>query len=160
MRRRASQRPHALPLIGDSCLRRPRLPRLMRTICLLRMAHGWCVCLFVPNECHRPRLRRDCRPAGRRPPTACRCAPVSGLTPRTSARGSAHAHLKPRCSAHAHRRAHTHPHAHTHTQARTNALAALQRRAPRLVHSAHAIRRTGPIRYTRRAEVLQVRYSK
>ncbi len=120
----------------------------------LTAAHGArVVCLFVSRQCHRPHLRRD---------RSHVCAATAGLRDgvlRRPAGERAHpAHVwAGLCS--------RPPEAtlqRTHTQARTytSARAALQRRAPRRVHSAHAIRRTGPIRYSRRADVLQVRYSK
>jgi hypothetical protein len=153
MRRRASQRPRALPLNDRSILR-----RLMLTATATATPHaqaaahpsrrGTVVCLFG-QQCHRPHLRRDhphvcAATAGLRDGVLRRLAgapPSAGSPPRTSGRGSAHAHRKPRRSAHAHWRTHTRTHAGT--QARTNARAALQRRAPRRVHSAHAIRRSG-----------------
>ena len=154
MRRRASQRPRALPLIGDSCLPRPRLPCPLRTICLLCMRHSGA---FVwAQQRDRPHLRRD------RPHV---CAATAGLRDGVLRRlAGQRAHPARICAGLGARPPEatlqrTRRLAHAHTRARTNARATRQRRVPRRVHSARAIRRTGPVRYSRRAEVLKVRYS-
>ena len=121
----------AAPSYGDSCSPRLPLPHLMRRRQHTPAGEARVVCLFVSQQCHRPRVRRDrshvcAATAGLRDGVLRRLAgalPSAG-SPRARLRG---ARLTPTGS---HAAAHTQTGTHKRTHARTHARAHKRTRRP------------------------------